>query len=299
MNESTKGTIYAILAVLLFATLGAGFKLSVARLDGYVVVVYMGLFAVTALLANLVLTGRSGDIIPEFRRKPLFFILTGVIGLGVQQLLCVKSYEYLPAAQVVILTYTYPLMMIVLAWAVYRERSTPRSVVFVLVGFFGVYVLISRGTFLQIDLNIGTLLSLTCAFSFALFCVLIKHARFHIGVGMFLFNLFGLLFLLCLLPFYGVTWQLSLPQLLGLVYLGVFPTAVAFILWNKSLQLCRTSHSSNFALLTPVLSLVCIAVVLGERIFPSQIAGMAIIVGAVFLNVNFGGVEGGEEGKRG
>ncbi|HEX5773236.1 MAG TPA: DMT family transporter [Geomobilimonas sp.] len=299
MNDSTKGTIYATLAVILFATLGTGFKLSVARLDGYVVVVYMGVFAVAALLANLVLTGKGKDILPEFRRKPLFFILTGVIGLGVQQLLCVKSYEYLPAAQVVILTYTYPLMMIVLAWAVYRERSTPRSVAFVLVGFFGVYVLISRGTFLQIDLNIGTLLSLACAFSFALFCVLIKHARFHIGVGMFLFNLFGLLFLLCLLPFYGVTWRLSAPQLLGLVYLGVFPTAVAFILWNKALQLCRTSHSSNFALLTPVLSLVCIAAVLGERIVPSQIAGMVIIVGAVFLNVNFGGVEGGEERARG
>jgi len=299
MNETTKGTIYAAVAVLLFATLGTGFKLSVARLDGYVVAVYMGFFAVVSLLVNLLLTGKAGDILPEFHRKPLFFIVTGIIGLGIQQLLCIKSYEYLPAAQVVILTYSYPLMMIFLAWAVYRERTSPRSVGFVFLGFFGVYLLLSRGTFQQMDLNIGTVLSLACAFSFALFCVLIKHARFHIGVGMFLFNLFGLLFLLLLMPVYGFSWRLSMPQLLGLVYLGVFPTAVAFILWNKALQLCRTSHSSNFALLTPVLSLVCIAVVLGERIVPSQIAGMAIIGGSVFLNVNFGGVDTGEGEKHG
>ena len=59
MNESAKGTIYATLAVLLFATLGTGFKLSVARLDGYSVAVYMGVFAVLALLVNLFLTGRA------------------------------------------------------------------------------------------------------------------------------------------------------------------------------------------------------------------------------------------------
>jgi len=288
MNESAKGTIYATLAVLLFATLGTGFKLSVARLDGYSVAVYMGVFAVLALLINLFLTGKARTILPEFRRMPRFFVLTGIIGLGLQQLLCIKSYEHLPAAQVVILTYSYPLMMIVLARLVYRERSSLRSVGFVLLGFAGVIVLISGGTFQHIDLSAGVFLSLACAFSFALFCVLIKHARFDIGVGMFLFNLSGLLFLLLLMPFYGFTWQLTAPQLLVLVYLGVFPTAVAFLLWNRALQLIRTSHSSNFALLTPVLSLVFITLILGEQIVPFQVVGMVIIVGAVFLNLNYG-----------
>src|SRR4051794_12940051 len=112
MKDSTKGTIYAILAVLLFATMGTGFKLSVTRLDSYSVAVYMAIFAVATLLVNLLLTGKAREILPEFRRSPRFFILTGVLGLGLQQLFCIKSYEQLPAAQVVMLTYSYPLMMI-------------------------------------------------------------------------------------------------------------------------------------------------------------------------------------------
>ncbi|UFS70109.1 DMT family transporter [Geomonas sp. RF6] len=299
MKDSTKGSIYALLAVLLFATLGTTFKLSVSRLDGYSVTVYMGSFAVLALFLNLLRTGEAGGVVAEFRRMPLFFILTGVIGLGVQQLLCIKSYEHLPAAQVVILTYTYPLMMIVLARLVYREHSSLRSVAFVLLGFMGVFILVSGGSLRGFEMSSGVLLSLACAFTFALFCVLIKHARFHVGIGMFLFNLFGLLFLLLLMPFYGFTWRIGAVDLLILLYIGVFPTALAFILWNRALQLTRTSHSSNFALLTPVLSLVFITLFLREEIVLSQVVGMSIIIGAVFLNLNFGDPVATVEGNLG
>lgn len=288
MKDSTKGSLYATLAVLLFATLGTTFKLSVSRLDGYSVSVYLGAFAVLALFLNLVRTGKTGAIVPEFLRMPRFFIVTGMIGLGVQQLLCIRSYEELPAAQVVILTYSYPLMMIVLARLVYRERSSLRSFLFVLLGFAGVVVLVSGGKVQGIEIGIGVILSLACAFTFALFCVLIKHARFDVNVGMFLFNLFGLLFLLILMPLYGFTWQVGGKELLILLYIGVFPTALAFLLWNRALQLARTSQISNFALLTPVLSLVFIALILREEIVLSQVVGMVVIVGAVFLNLNFG-----------
>jgi len=65
----------------------------------------------------------------------------------------------------------------------------------------------------------------------------------------------------------------------------VFPTALAFILWNRALRMIPTGRSSNCALLVPILSLVCITLVLHERIAPLQAVGMAIVLGSVFLNV--------------
>jgi len=299
MKDSTKGSLCATLAVLFFATLGTTFKMSVSRLDGYSVAVYLGAFAVAALFANLVRAGKARLVVEQFRRMPLFFVLTGVIGLGVQQILCLKSYEHLPAAQAVILTYTYPLMMIVLARLVYGERSSLRSVAFVLLGFVGVVILVSGGRVDGFTLSPGVFFSLATAFTFALFCVLIKHARFDIEIGMFLFNLFGLIFLLLLMPFFGFNWQVGPTDLLILCYIGVFPTAVAFLLWNRALQLTRTSHTSNFALLTPLLSLVFITLFLREEIVLSQLVGMAIVIGSVFLNVNFGDGAGTAEGNLG
>jgi drug/metabolite transporter (DMT)-like permease len=286
MTETSKGTIYALLAVAMFATLGTGFKIAVNHLDSYSVVVWMGIFATLALFLYLAVEGQLQSVVAELRLRPCFFPLAGAIGLGVQQILCLRTYELIPASQAVILHYTYPLMMLVLARLLFREKSGWRAVLCVLLGFAGVCILvISGGALGNVKLSAGVAVALGTAFSFALFCVLIKHARFSITAGMLLFNLFGLIFLLCLLPLYPMQWAPDTTTLALLAYLGVFPTALAFILWNRALRMIPTGRSSNCALLVPILSLGCITLVLHERIAPLQAVGMAIVLGSVFLNV--------------
>jgi drug/metabolite transporter (DMT)-like permease len=286
MTESSKGTIYALLAVAMFATLGTAFKIAVRYLDSYSVVVWMGLFATLALFLYLCFNGQLHSVVDELRQRPLFFPLAGIIGLGVQQILCLRTYELIPASQAVILHYTYPLIMLVLARLLFREKSGWSAVMCVLLGFAGVCVLVvSGGTLGDMRLSSGVMVGLGTAFTFALFCVLIKHARFSITAGMFLFNLFGLLFLLCLLPLYPMQWSPGAAVMALLAYLGIFPTALAFILWNRALRMIPTGRSSNCALLVPILSLACISFVLKERISPLQALGMTIVMLSVFINV--------------
>jgi len=286
MTESTRGTLYALLAVAMFATLGTGFKIAVNRLDSYSVVVWMGIYSSLTLLGVLLLEGRTAAIATTLRGRPLFFPLAGIIGLGVQQILCLKTYELIPASQAVILHYTYPLLMLLLSWLLFGEKSGWRSVLCVLLGFGGVCVLVAAGGSLgDIGFSTGVLAALGTAFSFALFCVLIKHASFQITTGMFLFNLFGLLFLLALLPLYPMCWHPAPADMALLAYLGMLPTALAFVLWNRALRMIPTGRSSNCALLVPIFSLLCIALVLKERISPLQITGMSIVLGSIFLNV--------------
>lgn len=286
MTESARGTLYALLAVFMFATLGTGFKMAVTRMNSFSVVVWIGIWATAALFGLLVQERGVATIITEYRQRPLFFPVAGAIGLGVQQILCLMTYDYIPASQAIILHYTYPLMMLPLSWLLFREKSGWWAVVCVFLGFCGVCILVSSGGGLgDMQLSVGLALALGTAFTFALFCVLIKHARFSVKPGMFLLNLFGLLFLLCLQPFYPMKWSISVSDMLLVAYLGVFPTAVAFILWNKALRMIPTGRSSNCALLVPILSLVIITIVLKERIIPLQGVGMAIVLLSVFLNV--------------
>lgn len=290
MTESARGTLYALLAVAMFASLGTGFKLAVARMDSYSVVVWMGAFATLALFLYLAVEGQLHRVAAEMRQRPLFFLLAGVTGLGVQQILCLRTYELIPASQAVILHYTYPLMMLLLSRLLFREKSGWRALCCVLVGFGGVCILVVSGGGLgDVRLSAGLAVALATAFSFALFCVLIKHAAFPVSVGMFLFNLFGLLFLFCLLPFYRFCWKISITDLGLLAYLGLFPTAVAFILWNKALRMIPTGRASNCALLVPILSLACISLVLKEHIALMQGVGMAVVLFSVFLNVRVAG----------
>lgn len=290
MTETFKGTLYALLAVAMFATLGTGFKMAVTRMSSFSVVVWIAIWATLTLFCVLVRERRVGSIGTELRQRPFFFPVAGIVGLGVQQFLCLKTYEYIPASQAVILHYSYPLMMLLLSWLLFREKSGWRALCCVVLGFVGVYVLVSAGGGLgDVRMSIGVAVALGTAFSFALFCVLIKHASFSVTPGMFLLNLSGLLFLLCLLPFYPMQWSISGTDMLLMAYLGIFPTAVAFILWNRALRMIPTGRSSNCALLVPILSLVCIAVVLKERIDFIQAIGMAIVLLSVFLNVRMAG----------
>lgn len=271
MTESFKGTLYALAAVAMFATLGIGFKMAVTRMNSFSAVLWIGIWATLTLFMYLIKARRAGAIVTELRQRPLFFPLAGVIGLGVQQILCLKTYEYIPASQAVILHYTYPLLMLLLSWLLFREKSGWRAFCCVIMGLAGVCVLVSAGGGIgDVRLSAGVAAALGTSFSFALFCVLIKHAGFSVVPGMFLLNLFGLLFLLCLLPFYPMQWAVSGTDMLLVAYLGVFPTAVAFILWNRALRMIPTGRSSNCALLVPILSLICIAVVLKEQITPAQ-----------------------------
>jgi drug/metabolite transporter (DMT)-like permease len=290
VTESFKGTLYALLSVAMFATLGTGFKIAVTRMNSFSVVIWIGIWATAALFAILVKERCVSSVITEFCQRPLFFPLAGAIGLGVQQILCLKTYEYIPASQAVILHYTYPLLMLLLSWLLFREKTGWWSLCCVALGFAGVYVLVSAaGGVGDLQFSIGVAVALGTSVSFALFCVLIKHASFSVTAGMFLLNLFGLLFLLCLLPLYPMQWSISMSDMLLVAYLGVFPTAVAFIFWNKALRMIPTGRSSNCALLVPILSLISIAIVLKERIAPLQAVGMAIVLMSVFLNVRLAG----------
>jgi drug/metabolite transporter (DMT)-like permease len=226
------------------------------------------------------------SLVSLLKKKPLFFIIIGIIGLGIHPILYVKGYSLLSASTTVVMFYTYPIMMILLSSILFKDKLSFGSVISVLVGFIGVFILVTNGNLSGFTLNVGTILTLLAAFCWALFSIIIKYKKVDVDIGMFLFNLFGFLFLCGMIPFFGVTFSIGIKPLLGLIYLGVFPTAIALLIWNKSLHLVSTSTCSNIALLTPVLSIILIFVVLGDLLIFSQLIGMVIVLGSVMLNMN-------------
>jgi drug/metabolite transporter (DMT)-like permease len=284
----SKGMFYAFLAVFLWGTMGTTIKLIVTRVDSFTVAVYTGLFATIALFLYLIMTKKTKELIKELKKHYLFFVIVGIIGLGVQQIFYLKAFQLLPASQVVIVFYLYPLFMIILSGLILKEKTSLTSMFFVLLGFFGVYILVSNGTFIKLYINNGLIFTLFASLSWGLFSVLIKLRKVNAEISMFLFNLFGLIFLIALVPLFGFNCYITLTETLGIIYLALIPTALAFVLWNKALYLTRISICSNISLLTPLFSLVIISLVLKEKINFNQIIGLVIILVSVFLNINFG-----------
>ncbi|HEY9620640.1 MAG TPA: DMT family transporter [Crinalium sp.] len=278
------GLLCALLAVLFWATIGTVFKLSVLHLASFTTTVYVSFLATCALGINLIIQKKLMVLRQEWKKQRSLFLIAGVIGLGIQQVCYLTGYQLLPASQVVSLFYLYPLLMTLLSALWFREPLSAKAVLLLITGCAGVYFLMAKDQLLNVEPNIGIVATLIAAIAWAFFSVLIQHKQFDPDVGMFLFNGFGLLFLIGLIPAFGLTWPLTSTEWTGVLYLAIFPTAIAFLLWNQALHLSSTTTCSAIALLTPLLSVVLNITILHESILLTQWVGFALLLGSVLLN---------------
>jgi drug/metabolite transporter (DMT)-like permease len=81
--------------------------------------------------------------------------------------------------------------------------------------------------------------------------------------------------------------KLTMPRwqgLVGGVYVGLFEMGITFLAWLKALRSARTTaHVVNLIYLVPFLSLIVIALVVGETIRLSTIVGLVLIVTGIVL----------------
>lgn len=286
MNDHMgRGILYALATVSMWATLGVSLKLSVTYVDDFTVVVVVGALTVVSFAVYLAFTGRAAESVRELRTHWASFLAAGVIGLGIQQLLYVRAYSLLPASQTIVLFSTYPLVMVLIAVLFHGERVRWDSILLLLAGFGGVAVMVSKGTLAVPSLGPGALSALGASVTWAVFSILLKKRRGDETVAMFWYSVFGLLFLLACAPFHPGLAPISPSAWLGLAYVAVVPTALAFVCWSKAMLHLPTHVSSCLALVTPVFSLLLVVVVLGERLIASQALGLGVVVVSVGLNI--------------
>src|SRR3989440_497387 len=97
----------------------------------------------------------------------------------------------------------------------------------------------------------------------------------------------------------GIAFRPGLAAIGLLVALGTGPTAVAYTLYFRGLRTAAASTAARLALLEPLTGTILAALLLGERLSATGIAGAAIIGAAVILTVQAdcgGGRVGGDDG---
>jgi DME family drug/metabolite transporter len=97
----------------------------------------------------------------------------------------------------------------------------------------------------------------------------------------------------------GVAFRPGLAAIGLLVALGTGPTAVAYTLYFRGLRTVAASTAARLTLLEPLTGAILAALLLGERLSTTGIAGAAIIGAAVILTVQAdrgGGRVGGDDG---
>ena len=286
MQNQTKAYLYAGVTVLFWSTVATAFKLSLRHVSADALVFYSSLVSVVVLLCITLATGR----LRQLRRWTSADIRTslylGFLNPFLYYLVLFRAYDLLPAQEALTLNFTWPVVLALFSILLLRQPISARALLAMAVSFAGVVLIATRGDPLGLDLAnpLGVALALGSTVIWALYWIYgVKDSRdpvtrllVNFGFGCVLSG--GYLWLSGSLEVPGTT------GLIGAVYIGIFEMGIAFVAWLRALKLSRTTAQvGQLIYLTPFLSLLVIGLVVGEPIYTSTVAGLALIVGGIVL----------------
>lgn len=213
--------------------------------------------------------------------------LLGMVGCPVTLYLALR---YTTATSTSLINGTGPLMTALLAAWLLRDRLTPGQLAGALVSLLGVTLVVGGGRPTGLDglaLNRGDLIMLLNVAMWGLYSIMSRVAtRDRSAVWATTFSTwFALPFLI---PAAVLEWRqapptLSGPVLLGVLYIGVFATCLAFLAWNEGVRRVGPAGAMAFYNMLPVFGALLAALFLGERLVLSQILGGGLIIAGGLL----------------
>lgn len=201
------------------------------------------------------------------------------------------SVNYTTATNAALLVAICPLLVPLLAWALYRDPVTPRIVLAIALSLAGVAVVILRGDparLLTLQFNAGDLIMLAAVFFWSMYTVLLKRRPAGLHPQSLLVATM-ILAALMLLPVYlwesvfVRTMPVTQDSLLAVAYVVVFASIVAFLCFNRGIEVLGPSTGGLFLHLIPVFAALLAFVFLGERLQPFHAVGIAAIVAGIVL----------------
>jgi len=217
-------------------------------------------------------------------------IVLSVAGIGAFNTLQYWALEYTQALNTLLLQSAGPLFVAMWSLILLGVRLTPAQASGIALSLTGVLVILLHGdltTLSNIELNRGDLIFTVALAIFGLYSVLsLKRPKIH-GLSFVGFT-FGC-GAACLIPL--LIWellsrplmQLDAMNLLTLFYVAVFPSTLAYLCFNRGVQLIGANRAAPFFHVVPVFGSAMAIVFLGERPQLFHIIGFALVLTGVFV----------------
>ncbi len=209
-------------------------------------------------------------------------LLLGTLNIGAFFALIFVAAYRLPGGMAATLTATAPIMIMLIAWALVRERPRLASLAGAAVGAIGVALLVLRADF-AVD-PIGVAASFGAVAMSSLGFVLVK--RWTPPVDLLTFTAWqlvagGLVLLPIALIVEGAPPPLDVPAVGGFLYLGLAGTILAYVVWFRGLRQLPAAAVSLVGLLNPVSGTLIGIALAGEAFGLTQAVGMVLVLGGI------------------
>ena len=252
------------------------------------------------LLASLVLApfvvSRLARDWPTIRAHWRTMALLGSIGIALHNAIAYIGLNYTTATNGVVLNSFIPVMIIAMAWAFFGERLTRVQLLGVAVSLVGVLAILSGGslaTLARFRLNAGDLCVILAMAMWSLYTVLLRRRPVGLDRLSFLFVL-AIVGVVIMFPLWlGESLLIRSPvwsarSFAALIGVAIFSSVLAYIFWNRGVELLGPAVAGLFVHLMPVFGALLAWLFLGERLAPYHLAGMALILTGIAVTSRAG-----------
>ena len=284
MGFDSKKVVYAMvmLATVIWSVTFVSTKVLLEYLSPTEILVYRYVIAYAVFMLINPKPVRLGTF-----KEETVFALCGITGVSLYFLLENFALYYSTAANVSLIVSTAPMLTGVVAHIFTKEEKITRGFLWgCLFGLGGVFLIVFNGHFILRLNPLGDLFAVLGALSFAFYSILIikvnrGYSPIEITRKTFFYALLSLVPLLFTPAFHWKPAVLIRPNVLAhLTFLGVFASALCFIVWNKVIWSLGAVKANNLIYLTPPGTMLAAAVLIDEKITVfAVIGGLLILVG--------------------
>jgi drug/metabolite transporter (DMT)-like permease len=248
-------------------------------------------FSMGIVILGIAVVMRGQFSLPD-KKEWGYFALLGFLGITFHQWLQSNALQTSEAGTTAWIVSTTPVFMALLGWIVLKEGLSWLKITGIFLAFVGVLLVVSKGDLSSISVGKfgtpGDLLILVSAVNWAVFSVLSRRGLKSHPASLMMFYVMSLGWAFISILFFagnglGEFSNLSFNGWLGVTFLGVFCSGLAYIAWYDALQVLPAAQTGAFLYIEPLVAVLVAFFVLGEKASAISLVGGGIILFGVWL----------------
>jgi drug/metabolite transporter (DMT)-like permease len=188
---------------------------------------------------------------PAIRSRPVYMTVLGVVGTTGFNALAYWALQYTQSINAMLIQATSPLMVALVGFVIFRDRLTTMQTLGIVTSFLGVVSILCRGDIAvlrAVDFNRGDVWFVVAMTLFAFYAVFLRQRpKMHPSSFLAFTMGCGTLWLTPLVVLEmssGAVTTFDLETILVLIYIAVFPSVVAYVCYNRGVELVGSNRAS-------------------------------------------------------
>ncbi len=220
-------------------------------------------------------------------------VILGLLGVGGYNTLAYLALQHTTATNAVLLNSFIPVVTIAISWACLGKHLHRREGLGVVISLSGAMTIVARGDFnvlIHLNLNLGDAWMLLAVAVWAIYTVGLAWRPSGVH-PMLMLAAMAAVGLAALLPAYifemaqGRQINVHFGSLAALAYVGIFPSFLGYIFYNRGVAEVGASKASLFIHLMPVFGMLLSAIFLGEIPRWYHYLGIGLIFSGIWLTM--------------